>query len=69
MMSKRFEMKKEDWQKFGTEALTKLAPYLLVLIPVALSQLPAEASYTVIVVWVLQRLQTLLTLWISKHKV
>lgn len=69
MISERFKMRSEDWKKFGTEALTKLAPYLLVLIPVALSQLPAEASYTVIVVWVLQRLQTLLTLWISKHKV
>ena len=69
MISKNFQMTSADWEKLGTETLTKLAPYLLVLIPVALSQLPPEASYTVIFVWVLQRLQTFLTLWIGKHKV
>lgn len=67
--SERFQMRSEDWKKFGTEILTKMYPYLIVLIPVAISQLPPEASYTVIAVWILQRLQTLLTLWISKHKI
>ncbi len=39
-ISKSFSMTIDDWEKFSNETLLKIGPYLVVIIPVFLEQLP-----------------------------
>jgi len=67
-MSKRFTLNKADLKAFGKDALKVLAPYLIVIIPVLISNLPEEASWTVIAVFILQRARVAIELFINGKK-
>lgn len=68
-ISHAFTMTTEDWNSFCEETLVKISPYLIVVIPVFIEELPKELAYGAILVFLLQRLQSFLILFISKHKV
>ncbi len=68
-ISKSFSMTIDDWEKFSNETLLKIGPYLVVIIPVFLEQLPKDMAYGAILVFLLQRLLSFLILFLSKHKV
>ena len=65
MESKRFTLNKADWVGFGKRTLQTLAPYLVALIPVLISKVPASWEYAVLTVWVLNRVYDLLRRFIS----
>jgi hypothetical protein len=65
MASKRFSFNKNDAVKFGNDALKVLGPYLIVIIPVLISNLPKEAVWTVVAVFILQRIRVALGLFLS----
>ena len=68
-ISKAFTMTAEDRKAFMDQTLKSLAPYLVVIIPVMIEQLPKDWAYAAIVIWGLQRLLSYLLLWIPAHKV
>jgi len=53
--SKKFTFNKADAIAWSKDALKVLAPYLIVLIPVMIEQLPKEAVWTGVAIFVLQR--------------
>lgn len=55
ILSKPFEFDPEDLKRWGQRTLQTLAPYLVVLIPVAIEKLPPEWAYSAIALWLLQR--------------
>lgn len=55
VLSKPFQIDPEDIKHWGHRTLQTLAPYLVVLIPVAIEKLPPEWAYSAIVLWLLQR--------------
>lgn len=63
--SKRFQWNKADTVKFLKDSLKVLAPYLLVIIPVLIGQLPKDAGYTAIVIFLLQRVRAAIELYIA----
>ena len=60
VVSQRFELKKEDLIKAGTNALIFLGPALLMLIPAIAKQIPAEAGYGALALYILNLLTDLL---------
>jgi hypothetical protein len=55
VISKSWDIKPEDIQRWWARTLQTIAPYLVVLIPVAIEKLPPEWAYSAIVLWLLQR--------------
>ena len=55
IISKSWKLNKEDIKRWWTRTFQTLAPYLVVLIPVAIEKLPPEWAYSAIVLWLLQR--------------
>jgi len=65
--SKKWTLSKQDWTAWGNRTLQNLAPYLVALIPVFIEQIPKDWEYTVIAVWLLNRIWDLLRrLYIGK---
>ena len=60
--SKAWSWNKADTQKFLKEALRFLAPYLIVIIPVVIGELPKDWAYATIVIWILNRIVSFLTI-------
>jgi len=48
---------------WGHRTLQTLAPYLIALIPVVISRVPPDYKYTVLIVWVLNRVYDMLRRW------
>lgn len=63
--SKRFTLNKADLIGFGQRTLQTLAPYLVALIPVLISQVPKDWPYAVLTVWLLNRAWDLLRRYIK----
>ena len=63
--SAKFSWNKADTIKFFKEALTVLAPYLLVIIPVLIGQIPQDWAYAAVAIYVLNRIRSALVLWYS----
>lgn len=61
--SKQWQWNKADTLKFLKEALRVLAPYLVVIIPVLIEQLPKEWAYSAAVIYVLQRVRSAIELY------
>ena len=53
--SVRFSWNSADTRAWLDKAIKVLVPYLVVIIPVLISQLPKDWAYSAIVVYVLQR--------------
>lgn len=63
--SKRFDWNSADTKKFLQDTLKVLAPYLLVIIPVLIGQLPQDAGYTAIAIFLLQRARSMIELYVA----
>ena len=63
--SAKFTLNKDDAIKFGKEALIFLGPTLLVLLPSVANALPSDWKYAVIVIYILNRLVSLLKLFLA----
>lgn len=63
--SKSFSWNSADTQKFLKESLRVLAPYLIVVIPVLIQQLPKDYAYSAVVLFVLQRVRSAVELYIA----
>ena len=63
--SKRFSYNKADLIAFGKDALKVLAPYLLVIIPVLVSQIPDDYAYSAILLFILQRARVAIELFLK----
>ena len=61
--SKRLQWNKQDTIKFAQDALKVLAPYLVVIIPVLISQIPDEVAWGGIAIFVLQRARVAIELF------
>lgn len=53
--SKSGKWNSADTKAWVMQTLKTLAPYLVALIPVIIGELPKEATYTVAIAWVLNR--------------
>lgn len=53
--SKKMSWNKADTVKFLQDALRVSAPYLIVIIPVLIDQLPKDVAWTAIAIFLLQR--------------
>ncbi len=56
--SKKFSWNKEDTIKFLKDAVRVSIPYVIVIIPVIIEQLPKEWAYSAAVIYVLQRVRS-----------
>lgn len=65
MKSKSFSWNSEDTKKFLGETLRVLAPYLVVVIPVLINQLPKDWAYASVILFVLQRVRSAVELYIK----
>jgi len=65
MQSRKYSFNRSDLSKFGKDALKVLAPYLIVIIPVLISNLPEEAAWSAIAVFLLQRVRVAIELFIK----
>lgn len=65
MKSKSFSWNSEDTKKFLGETLRVLAPYLVVVIPVLINQLPKDFAYSAIILFVLQRVRSAVELYLA----
>ena len=65
MQSKKFTWNKEDTIKFLKDALKVSAPYLIVIIPVLLNQIPEDWGYATITIFILQRVRKALELYLA----
>lgn len=61
--SKRLQWNKQDTIKFAQDALKVLAPYLIVIIPVLISQIPDEVAWGGMAIFVLQRARVAIELF------
>ena len=61
--SKKFQWNKADTIKFFQDSVRVLAPYLIVIIPVLIEQLPKDWAYSAIVIYVLQRIRAAIELY------
>ena len=59
---------KSDWVAAGKRALIFLAPYLLVLIPVVIEQMPKEWVYSATALFILNRLTDLLRRFMTETR-
>ena len=58
--SKRFSLSKADLVGFTQRTLQTLAPYVIALIPVVITNIPPTWKYAVVTVWILNRVWDLL---------
>lgn len=58
--SNQWTLNEADYIAWGNRTLQTLAPYLIALIPVVISQVPADWQYAVLTVWILNRVWDLL---------
>lgn len=65
MKSKKFQLNKADLMVWSKDALKVLAPYLIVLIPVLIEQLPKEAFWTGVAIFILQRARVAIELFLK----
>lgn len=65
MQSKKFTWNSEDTKAFLKESLKVLAPYILVILPVLIGQIPADWAYASVVIFLLQRLRSAILLFIQ----
>lgn len=65
MQSKRFQWNRVDTENFLKEALKVLAPYIFVIIPVLLQQIPQDWAWSAIVIFLLQRARSALQLFVG----
>lgn len=63
--SKKWTLNKADAIAWSKDALKVLAPYLIVLIPVLIEQLPKEAFWTGIAIFTLQRARVAIELFLK----
>ncbi len=56
MKSKAWKWNSADTKAWAMQTLKTLAPYLIALIPVIIGELPKEATYTVAIAWILNRI-------------
>ncbi len=63
--SLRFHWNKDDTQVFLGQAVKVLAPYLVVIIPVLIGQVPKEWGFAAVTIYILQRIQSALVLFIK----
>lgn len=63
--SKSFSWNSEDTKRFFQETLRVLAPYLVVIIPVLVQQLPKDWAYASVVLFVLQRVRSAVELYLA----
>ena len=60
---KRFTWSKKDTIAWCQQAIKVLAPYLIVIIPVVVAQLPRDWAYATIVIYILNRIWDALRRW------
>lgn len=63
--SLRFHWNRADTQAFLGQAVKVLAPYMVVIIPVLIDQLPKEWALAAVTIYLLQRVQSALVLFIQ----
>lgn len=63
--SLRFHWNKSDTQAFVGQAVKVLAPYLIVILPVLIGQIPKDWAWAAVTLYVLQRIQSALVLFIQ----
>lgn len=63
--SKSFSWNGADTKKFLGETLRVLAPYLVVILPVLIQQLPKDWAYASVVLFILQRVRSAVELYIA----
>lgn len=63
--SKSFSWNSADTKKFLGETLRVLAPYLVVILPVLIQQLPKDWAYASVVLFILQRVRSAVELYIA----
>jgi len=61
--SKSGQWNRADTEKFLKDALKVLAPYLLVIIPVLLTQIPKDWAYAAVTIFILQRIRVAIELY------
>jgi hypothetical protein len=68
MKSKKFDWNSADTKAFLREALKVSAPYLIVIIPVLIDQLPKEVAWASIAIFLLQRARSVIEIYLSGKK-
>ena len=63
--SLRFHWNKADTTVFLQQAVRVLAPYLIVILPVLIGQIPKDWALAAVTLYVLQRIQSALILFIQ----
>ena len=63
MASKAWKWNKQDTIKFLQDSVRVLAPYLIVIIPVLIEQLPKDWAYSAMVIYALQRARSAIELY------
>jgi hypothetical protein len=63
--SEKYSWNDLDTKKFFADALKVLAPYLIVVIPVLISQIPDDWAWSAIVLFLLQRARVAIELYLK----
>lgn len=63
--SAQFSWNKADTIKFAQEAVKVLAPYLIVIIPVLIGQVPQDWAYAAVTIYILNRIRSAVMLYIA----
>lgn len=63
--SLRFHWNIQDTKAFLWQAVKVLAPYLIVILPVLIGQIPKDWAWAAVTLYVLQRIQSALVLFIQ----
>ena len=61
--SKKWAWNKTDTIQFLKDSVRVLAPYLIVIIPVLIEQLPKDWAYSAMVIYALQRVRSAIELY------
>lgn len=63
--SKSFSWNKADTVKFLQDSLRVLGPYLIVIIPVLIGQVPKDVAWSAVAIYLLQRARSAIELFIA----
>lgn len=63
--SKRWQWNRADTIAWANQAIRVLAPYLIVIIPVLIDQLPKDWAYATVTIYILNRIWDALRRWYS----
>lgn len=63
MKSKKWSWNRADTVQFLKDSVRVLAPYLIVIIPVLIEQLPKDWAYSAMVIYALQRVRSAIELY------